>query len=498
MSMQTNYLIQMLGIAVFHLLAFITFMTIAGQFENLVIALPINLVLLVIVNLAGAWVIFRPVRRYLAGEADLASAEKRIHELALYSAAWAVLLVGVLMSMAFFVIGAVCPGCDADVMLPFYLSMIVLFCTFVGIFMFFLIDDYAASLKIHIFERSGELVSPTGARLRGKAMAAFTAVGVIPVSLAMLEVFVFPEARALQGMTTAQGFLFDFVLIVVMAGTSFYFIQRNMARPVERLHRAMKRVGDGHMDAKTPVVTNDEIGGLAAGFNDMLEQIRERDFIKETFGRYVPQSVAEAILLNQGEFEPQNKLATILYTDIEGFTAICERLSPADIVELLNEYFNLVIGVIDRHGGIVNQFQGDALLVTYNVPVENQEHALAAIRTALEIQERLAAHDFKAAGKMNTRIGVNTGHVFAGSVGAGDRLNYTVHGDAVNIAARLEQLNKEFGTRVLISEETKSLAEKLAGETGEFEFRAIGAMPIRGKTVEVSVYSAARNPDRSP
>ncbi|MDP6429750.1 MAG: adenylate/guanylate cyclase domain-containing protein [Rhodospirillales bacterium] len=494
MRMQARYLVRMLGIAVFHILAFVTFMTIAGQFDSLIIALPLNLAVLVIINLTGAWVIFRPIRRYLEGNADLASAEKRIQGLAIYSAAWAVVLVGALMSVAFFVLSAACPGCDAVVMLPFHLSMIVLFCSFVGIFVFFLINDYAAGLKIHIFERSGELLTPTGARLRGKAIAAFTAVGVIPVALAILEVFAFSDARALQGMTTAEGFMFDFVLIVVMAGTSFFFIQRSMARPVELLHQAIKRLGSGQMDAKTPVITNDEIGGLAAGFNDMLEQIRERDFIKETFGRYVPEQVAEAILLNRGEFEPQNKLATILYTDIEGFTSICERLSPADIVELLNEYFNLVIGVIDRHGGIVNQFQGDALLVTYNVPVENQEHALAAVRTALEIQERLAAHDFKAAGKMNTRIGVNTGHVFAGSVGAGDRLNYTVHGDAVNIAARLEQLNKQFGTIVLISEETKSLAEKLAGETGEFEFRAMGAMPIRGKTEEISVYSAKRSP----
>ena len=482
--MQTRYLVRMLGIAVFHMFAFVTFMTIAGQFENLIIALPMNLTVLVILNLAGAWVIFRPVQRYLRGDVDLTGAHRRINGLALISAAWAALLVGVLLVIAFFVLGAACPGCDAAVTTPFYLSMIVLFCTFVGIFIFFLINDYAAILKITIFEASGEILSPTGARLRSKAIAAFVAVGVIPVSLAILEIFAFPEVRQLQGVTTAEGFLFDFILIVVMAGTTFFFIQRGMARPVEMLHRAMKRHAEGHLDVKTPVITNDEIGGLAAGFNDMLDQVRERDFIKETFGRYVPRSVADAILQNQGEFEPQNKLATILYTDIEGFTAISETLNPAQIVDLLNEYFELVIGVIDAHGGIVNQFQGDALLVTFNVPVEHPDHARTAIATALEIQAALAVHEFKSVGKMNTRIGVNTGHVFAGSVGAGNRLNYTVHGDAVNIAARLEQLNKKFETRIMISEETKTEAGAGAG----FEFTAMGAMPIRGKTQEVTVY----------
>ena len=492
--MQTRYLVRMLGIAVIHIIAFVTFMTIAGQFEGLIIALPMNLTVLVVINLAGAWYIFRPVQRYLLGEVDLAGAVPRINRLALTSAGWAALLVAALLAFGFFVLGATCPGCDPAVTAPFYISMIVLFCAFVGILIFFLIDDYAAGLKIHIFQTTGGLLSPTGARLRGKAVAAFVAVGVIPMVLAMLEFFAFSEVRQLQGMTTADGFLFDFILIVVMAGTSFYFIQRSMARPVELLHQAMKRHAGGHLDVKTPVIANNEIGGLAAGFNDMLDQVRERDFIKETFGRYVPQSVAEAILGNEGEFEPQNKLATILYTDIEGFTSISEQLSPAQIVDLLNEYFALVIGVIDRHEGIVNQFQGDALLVTFNVPVENQDHALAAVRTALDIQDALAAHDFKAVGKMNTRIGVNTGHVFAGSVGAGDRLNYTVHGDAVNIAARLEQLNKQFGTWVMISEETKSLIDSGAGGTGAFEFTAMGAMPIRGKTEEVTVYAVTYSP----
>ncbi|NQV55567.1 MAG: adenylate/guanylate cyclase domain-containing protein, partial [Rhodospirillales bacterium] len=364
--MRKRYLIRMLGIAIFHLFTFMVFMTIADKFEILIVALPLNGTVLVVINLIGAWYIFRPIQRYLSGETPLSAAEPSIHALAHRSALWAAFLVLVLLSFAFFVISGPCPGCDPSVTTPFYLSNIVLFCSSIGIFMFFLIDDYAALLKIHIFEQSGELLSPTGARLRGKAAAAFFVVGVIPGALIMLEVFAFPEVRALQGITTTDGFVFDFAIIIVMAGTSFYFIQRNLARPVESLNRAMIRLGTGDLSAKTPVITNDEMGGLAAGFNNMLEQIRERDFIKETFGRYVPKQVAEAILSNHGVFEPQVKTATILFTDIEGFTAMCEKLTPAQVVGLLNEYFNLVIGAIRRNGGIVNQFQGDALLVTYN------------------------------------------------------------------------------------------------------------------------------------
>ncbi len=177
-------------------------MTIAEQFDALIFALPMNLSVLVIPNLAGA--------------------HRRINGLALIWAAWAAILVGVLLVIAFFVLGASYPGCDPAVTLPFHLTMIVLFCSFVGIFIFFLINDYAAGLKIYIFAATGEIFTPTGARLRGKAIAAFIAVGVIPVSLAILEIFAFPEVRQLQGVTTAQGLLFDFILIVVMAGTTFF------------------------------------------------------------------------------------------------------------------------------------------------------------------------------------------------------------------------------------------------------------------------------------
>jgi hypothetical protein len=153
--MQTRYLVRMLGIAVFHMFAFVTFMTIAGQFDALIIALPMNLLVLVILNLAGAWFIFRPVQRYLSGDVDLAGTAARINGLATTSAAWAILLVSTLLVLGFFVLGAACPGCDAAVTTPFYLAMIVLFCTFVGIFIFFLINDYTASLKIFIFEATG-------------------------------------------------------------------------------------------------------------------------------------------------------------------------------------------------------------------------------------------------------------------------------------------------------------------------------------------------------
>ena len=187
--------------------------------------------------------------------------------------------------------------------------------------------------------------------------------------------------------------------------------------------------------------------------DEVIEQLK---FIREIFGKYVPESVAKQIVASKGMLEPKQLKATILFTDIENFTTTAESIPPKQVVQMLSEYFPAVIEPITRHGGVVNQFQGDAMLVTFNVPIEDPLHAEKAVKAASEIQDVLKGQTF-AGVELRTRIGINTGDVIAGNVGAGDRINYTVYGDAVNVAARIEQLNKELGTLVLISESTVDL-----------------------------------------
>ena len=141
----------------------------------------------------------------------------------------------------------------------------------------------------------------------------------------------------------------------------------------------MREVGRGNLDARAVILTDDEIGSLASNFNDMVEQVWDRDFVKETFGHYVPEAVAALILENKSEFKAQHRLVTILYLDIEAFTTICESLSPDDAVNLLNEYFSLLVEIINHHGGVVNQFQGDAMLVA------DANHVADAVQTAVII-----------------------------------------------------------------------------------------------------------------
>jgi class 3 adenylate cyclase len=231
-----------------------------------------------------------------------------------------------------------------------------------------------------------------------------------------------------------------------------------------------------------PTLLNARIGASLEKKRLRDEVVEQLNFIRDIFGKYVPESVAKQIVAGKGVLEPTQTTATILYTDIESFTSTAESVPPKQVVQMLNEYFPAVIEPITRHGGVVNQFQGDAMLVTFNIPIQDSQHADHAVNAALEIQKLLKGRTF-AGIPLRTRIGINTGEVIAGNVGTGDRMNYTVHGDAVNLAARLEQLNKQHGTLVLISESTVALLN------GEHPIEPLGEVEIRGKTQSVRIFS---------
>ena len=220
---------------------------------------------------------------------------------------------------------------------------------------------------------------------------------------------------------------------------------------------------------------------------DLLVQAVADHSAAVELSRFVPDRVAEQVRsadapvqAGQGEVGE----ATILFTDIEGFTTLSERLTPERLISLLNEYFAVVSEPIVRHGGVINQFQGDAILATFNMPEALPDHAREAVQAACEMQHALRQHRFGDGLTLRSRIGINTGRVVGGLVGTGDRLGFTVHGDEVNLAARLEQLNKEHGTRILVSRRTADLAGR-----DRFDFVPIGSTTVRGRQATVEIYS---------
>jgi adenylate cyclase len=216
-------------------------------------------------------------------------------------------------------------------------------------------------------------------------------------------------------------------------------------------------------------------------YRAVLDSVLAKDL-----SRFVAPEVAARISasergLRAGEGEVRE--ATVLFTDIEAFSTLAEKVSPEQLVMLLNEYFEAVSGAVERHGGVITQFQGDAMLITFNTVRDDPGHAAKAVRTALEIQQLTRERLFGGAVRMRTRCGINSGRIVAGAVGSAERLLYTVHGDEVNIAARLEQLNKKYGTYLLASES----AVRAAG--GEFPFRLVDEIAVRGRAAPTRVYT---------
>jgi adenylate cyclase len=199
--------------------------------------------------------------------------------------------------------------------------------------------------------------------------------------------------------------------------------------------------------------------------------------------QFVPEAVAEKLVSGGGNLEPVEAKATVLFCDIEGFSALTDSLGPRRVFEFLNAYFDIVAGLIERHGGVVTQFQGDAVLAVFNVPVADRDHAANALRAAIAIVQATQTQSF-AGVQLGCRIGLCTGRVIAGAVGSHGRLSYTVHGNPVNRAARLEKLNERYGTRILF-------CAKTAERCGDLPLRLVETVIIRGYDEPVELYTPA-------
>ena len=210
--------------------------------------------------------------------------------------------------------------------------------------------------------------------------------------------------------------------------------------------------------------------------------------LAKDLSRFVAPEIADRISSSEHALLPGDgevREASILFTDIEGFSSISEQVTPERLVSILNEYFETVSAAVDKHNGVITQFQGDAMLIAFNTVKPDPEHAANAVRTAAAIQSETFERRFGGQIRMRTRCGINTGRIVTGAVGARDRLLYTVHGDEVNIAARLEQLNKKYGTYVLATESTVTAAGT------SFEFRRVDEVIVRGRATPTVIHTLA-------
>ncbi|HKJ84123.1 MAG TPA: adenylate/guanylate cyclase domain-containing protein, partial [Mariprofundaceae bacterium] len=264
------------------------------------------------------------------------------------------------------------------------------------------------------------------------------------------------------------------VAVVVLAGIGAYWIAGRMSSPMENFARGAQHVAQGDYNIRLPVIGNDEISDAATQFNHMVAELAHKEEMRNVFGRYLNPKLVEEVF--DGGMQTINKRqeVTVLFADMVSFTAFSESTATEEVVDVLNQHFEVFHRIIDYYGGHVDKYIGDAVMAVFNHPWEDTKHSQHAAMAALAMTEACKRLGIlrKSGEPIAFRVGINSGQVIVGSIGAAERLEYTVIGDAVNIASRMASLGE--GNEVVLPRATFT---KLGAG---FDFNAIGERDIKG------------------
>ena len=287
-------------------------------------------------------------------------------------------------------------------------------------------------------------------------------------------------AISLTGFATLLGLAFS------MLGSA------GMMRPVRRLLEGARAVEAGDLDQKLLITSKDEIGHLTGAFNRMVEQLRLKERIRETFGKYIDPQVVEGLIDRPAlATAGQRRVMTTLFCDLQGFTNISEGMTPQGLVKIMNRYLSIMSEPIRTQHGVIDKYIGDAIMSYWGPPFnDDADQARLACNAALDMVARLAALNaelpeilgVRNLPPLDIRIGVATGEALVGSIGSEVMMSYTIMGDSVNLASRLEGANKVYGTRVLASEPTAKAAEH------DVELREVDRVVVLGQKVPQAVF----------
>ena len=251
--------------------------------------------------------------------------------------------------------------------------------------------------------------------------------------------------------------------------------------PIVDLRDATRRVGAGDLGVRVPVVSTDETGELAESFNAMVAGLGERERLRDAFGAFVDPALTERVLAEGTDLRGEEVDVSIVFVDVRGFTTFAEGAAAHEVVGTLNRLYEVVVPVILRHGGHANKFIGDGLLAVFGAPERHADHAVRAVAAAREIAQLV--HE-RLGGELRIGVGVNSGRVVVGTIGGGGRRDFTVIGDPVNTAARVEAATRVTGDDILITEST---LRALGPHGDDFEERP--SAPLKGKAATVRLYA---------
>lgn len=277
--------------------------------------------------------------------------------------------------------------------------------------------------------------------------------------------------------------------LVLSAALFFIFLfSMSLTSPIEKLAELIKIVSKGNFDVKATasVKSHDEVGDLAIAFDHMTDGLKERDKVKNLFSKFHGSSVAEDLINNDIGVGGQNKEVVVFFSDIRGFTAFSEKRKPEEVVAMLNEYFAIMVGVINRHGGVVDKFIGDAIMAIWGAPKGTDRDPHNALRACIEMRRGLNELNEKRIARGENPImigmGLHAGRAISGTIGSDERMEYTVIGNTVNTASRIEASTKAFGADLLVSDDVISRID------GEFIIDYAGAAEVKGRSDALKMY----------
>jgi len=275
-------------------------------------------------------------------------------------------------------------------------------------------------------------------------------------------------------------------IILCMAFLLGYFYSGTITWPIRKLVEAAQRIAEGDFKIQLKARGRDEISHLSTAFNQMAEGLEERDRVKETFNKFHSKEIAEKLLSGEVKLGGERKDATIFFSDVRGFTSLSETMEPEKVVELLNEYMTRMVSVIRRHGGIVDKYVGDAIMALWGVPISSEGDTARAVRACLEMRRELAALNelriSRGQPALKIGMGLNCGQVIAGNIGSEEKMEYTVIGDTVNTASRMESMTKEYGTDFLIPREIYDRVKD------QFVVEQCQSARVKGKSAAIEVF----------
>ncbi|PCI80080.1 MAG: hypothetical protein COB20_03560 [SAR86 cluster bacterium] len=268
-----------------------------------------------------------------------------------------------------------------------------------------------------------------------------------------------------------------YLLVLVVSLLAVLFLARSITTPLSKLVGVVKKIEEGDYGRSVAVESRDEIGELADSVNSMARGLAEKEKVRDLLGKVVSHQIAEQLLNNPIELGGEERVATILFSDIRGFTTFCEGLPPKEVLKALNIVLSTISDIVESHQGVVDKYNGDAVMALFGVPIKGTTDTANAMSALLEIIAALEKMD----SGLSACVGINTGLVVAGNLGSSNRMNYSVIGDTVNLSARLESLTRLYNVSNIVSEASRD-------DAPNFAYRELDLVCVAGKSQSVRIF----------